>query len=790
MQIFSKESAARSKADLDSDRDRIRQNIVMEDVKLMTHHAKAFLRNGLDSINISRNLEKIRKWHDQAGDGVFKNKGSAQTSRNLTTTYHILAGLSAELNIQKGRVDRYQSQLIQFRFDLDSLSNDESLFKFPKDSTVLAKYLGRLQLLAVEIAPVSKQLDSSISNIQNLQTQLNLELFKITSHMEEIDFYQKDIAERTFDREFVNIWEESAFDRPFSEIAHFSFLKLKLLLAFYLKSNWFKVLLLVALICISTHYIRTLRKATLNGRQINSYQEGELVIRYPLLSATTIVISIFQYIFIAPPFAFNGALWLIAITSLSFIFRKFISLYWLRVWLAVSILFTVSCVNNLILQASRAERWVLLTVSALAFAVGIIALFNKKRHTELKEQWILYPIGVLVVLVLATFLADIFGRYNLAKVLLIAGLLNVVIAILFLWVIRLVNGGLQLASSIYTHQEKKLFYINYNRVGTKAPIFFYFLLVVGWFVVFGRNFYEFRRISEPLELFFQQEHVLGSYTFSISNLLVFLLIMILTTLLSKVVSYFAADQQSTSKDQQKNKFRMGSWILLIRITIVAIGLFLAFAAVGIPMDKITLIMGALGVGIGFGLQTLVNNLVSGLIIAFEKPVNVGDQIEVSGQGGIVKSIGFRSSVISTLDGADLVLPNGDLLNSHVINWTQGGQKKRMYVTIGIAYNTDLKNVRTILLELLQAEHRILSFPEPTVQYSQFAESRIDISIYFWVKSLRDSGQIRSDIIENIHCTLLAHGIVIPFPQQELFIHTSINRETNRKDENIDKDMSS
>ena len=100
-------------------------------------------------------------------------------------------------------------------------------------------------------------------------------------------------------------------------------------------------------------------------------------------------------------------------------------------------------------------------------------------------------------------------------------------------------------------------------------------------------------------------------------------------------------------------------------------LFLAFSAVGIPLQQITIVIGALGVGIGFGLQTLVNNLVSGLIIAFEKPVNVDDQIEIGGQSGKVKSIGFRSSVIATADGADLIMANGDLLNSPVINWTLG-----------------------------------------------------------------------------------------------------------------------
>lgn len=211
--------------------------------------------------------------------------------------------------------------------------------------------------------------------------------------------------------------------------------------------------------------------------------------------------------------------------------------------------------------------------------------------------------------------------------------------------------------------------------------------------------------------------------------------MIVTTVVSKVVSYFASDQQWNSKEEKrKRKLKVGSWLLLIRITIIVLGLFLAFAAAGIPMDKITLILGALGVGVGFGLQTLVNNLVSGLIIAFEKPVNVGDVIEVGGQGGTVKSIGFRSSVISTVDGADLVLPNGDLLNSHVINWTLGGYKKRMHIVLRVTYDSDLQHIRDLLLLIMGKQVNILTSPMPVVQYNQFAASAIDIDLYFWVRS--------------------------------------------------------
>jgi small-conductance mechanosensitive channel len=197
---------------------------------------------------------------------------------------------------------------------------------------------------------------------------------------------------------------------------------------------------------------------------------------------------------------------------------------------------------------------------------------------------------------------------------------------------------------------------------------------------------------------------------------------------------------------------------------------LAIAAAGIPLDRITIVLGALGVGIGFGLQTLVNNLVSGLIIAFEKPVNVGDVVDIDGQGGTMKSIGFRSSIIATWEGADMVMPNGDLLNSHLINWSLGGNRRRMSIVIGIAYDADLEKARHLLMDILDAEQRLVKSPAPVVQYEQFSSSSIDVKVFFWTRHLRDSYATRSDLIIAITASFRSNGIVIPFPQQDVYLH--------------------
>lgn len=234
--------------------------------------------------------------------------------------------------------------------------------------------------------------------------------------------------------------------------------------------------------------------------------------------------------------------------------------------------------------------------------------------------------------------------------------------------------------------------------------------------------------------------------------------------------FFASGPQPHHNERDGSQFHLGSWLLLIRITIIFTGFFLAFAAAGIPIQQITLIIGALGVGIGFGLQTLVNNLVSGLIIAFEKPVNVDDMIEVGGQSGRVKSIGFRSSVIMTTEGANLIIPNGDLLGSRVINWSQGTARKRLTSHIEVKYGTDLEKVKSLLLAITEKNEQILSIPTPIVQFASVSAQSVALDLFFWVKANKDTGQIKSDIMVTINNIFRQENIVLALPAQELIVN--------------------
>ncbi|KGE12280.1 mechanosensitive ion channel domain-containing protein [Sphingobacterium deserti] len=779
---FFRHASLQSDNDLALDRALIRQGRVFEEIKVVSRQARSFLKKGFDSVTLRTQLKEVMNWHRLAGDGVFENRGTAHTSRNLTATYNILNALQIQVLSYKKQVDDYQEQLVSYRLQIDSLSNDKSLFVFSRDSSELSEYIKKIKLLSKAISPINKQLTANINDVQAIQDEVNLALLTLENSVEEILYYQREIANKTFVREFAPLWKKSEYDRSLQEIQYFSRLKAQLVLTYYVKAHLGKIAILLLLLTVVIWYIYMLKRGVLSNSR--KPKQLSMLLFSPVLSGVVIALSAGQFIFPNPPFIFSTIILFATSIALTLSFRRFISKYWMAVWLSIFVLFLLASLDNMVLQASRPERYVMMAIGLLAALTGGIALLNRKKHEELQEKWILFPIALMSVLEMSAVLLNIFGLFNIAKALMIAGLLNVLIAIIFLWVVRLVNEGLSYASQLYTKQERRLFYINYNRVGQRAPAFFYALLVVGWFVLFGRNFYEFRFLSEPLHDFLYDQHQLGSYSFSVISIVVFFLIMLGATVLSKVVSFFAADPQwNTREEKDDKKFHLGSWILLVRISILMLGFFFAFSAVGIPLQQITLVISALGVGIGFGLQTLVNNLVSGLIIAFEKPVNVDDLIEVGGQSGKVKSIGFRSSVIATADGADLIMPNGDLLNSHVVNWTLGGFRKRLHIRLDVQYGTNLDQTRELLLVLFEKQDQVLANPATVVQFADVTAQSVGIDIYFWVKTLKDASQIKSDILVSVSAAFQEHGIRLSISQQEIHISQEprVNERADRED---------
>jgi small-conductance mechanosensitive channel len=208
---------------------------------------------------------------------------------------------------------------------------------------------------------------------------------------------------------------------------------------------------------------------------------------------------------------------------------------------------------------------------------------------------------------------------------------------------------------------------------------------------------------------------------------------------------------------------------LSQYTVAVLGFVLATTSLGIDLTQISILAGAVGVGVGFGLQNIFNNFISGLILLFERPIHVGDIIEVGSLRGTVTRIGIRSSTIRTPMGAEVLMPNGDLIAKEVINWTLSDRRRRMEINVSAAYGTAIPKVLDLLMALSASSEDVLDDPPPLAVFSNFGESSLDFVLYAWVERYEDTVLVASHLRQSINERFQEEGIVIPFPQRDIHL---------------------
>ena len=203
------------------------------------------------------------------------------------------------------------------------------------------------------------------------------------------------------------------------------------------------------------------------------------------------------------------------------------------------------------------------------------------------------------------------------------------------------------------------------------------------------------------------------------------------------------------------------------IAITALGIAAAGFALnvaGLDFSNIAIIAGALGVGIGFGLQSIVNNFISGLILLAERPIRVGDWVSLPAGEGLVKRINVRATEIETFDSCTIIVPNSDLITKPVNNWTHDDTLGRFTVSVGIAYNSDVDDIRGIMLDIAKAHRKVLTYPEPTALLTNFALNSMTFEVRGHVADIFEATVIASDIRQALVKAFREKGIIMPVPQ--------------------------
>jgi small-conductance mechanosensitive channel len=281
--------------------------------------------------------------------------------------------------------------------------------------------------------------------------------------------------------------------------------------------------------------------------------------------------------------------------------------------------------------------------------------------------------------------------------------------------------------------------------------------------------------SEILSLFTHPLFQLGQTWISLASIIQFIVVTGLIIAFSRLVRRLVR-----TRILKHTKLDVGLQYAIARITsyvVLVLGFVIGLDTIGVELRSFTVIAGALGVGIGFGLQNIVSNFVSGLIILAERPIQVGDRVDASGTLGQVVRIGARATHVLTNDNIMIIVPNAEFVTSRVVNWTHVDPRVRFRVPVGVGYGSDVRLVEKLLLQVAVANPHVLKDPAPTVVFKEFGDNSLNFEVRVWSADMsRHPGTLESELNFAIWETFKQHKIELPFPQRDIHVREPVRVE--------------
>ncbi|MGE4544081.1 MAG: mechanosensitive ion channel domain-containing protein [Pedobacter sp.] len=380
-------------------------------------------------------------------------------------------------------------------------------------------------------------------------------------------------------------------------------------------------------------------------------------------------------------------------------------------------------------------------------------------------------------------MAQVGGYGNLAEHFIFAGLKTVFICLLAVLTLRLLHAALLTLAKLRMFKRQRFFRRHGQELQTRiwhlVPIAIMVYTALHLMVIWRL----FDSVGEAWHTIVSTGIVLGDKTVS-ANMLLIALAALYTAILVSWLLRSLLEEEVFPRRQMDRGVR-DSIKKLLHYAILAFGVVMALSLAGIELKNFAVLAGALGIGIGFGLQNIVNNFVSGLILLFERPIKIGDLVVLDNEWGTVRKIGLRSTTVETFDQSEVIVPNSLLVSEKVTNWTLSNEQCRIVVPVGVAYGSDVEKVLKILYSAAQTHPDVLDTPPPSAIFTAFGASSLDFELRVWAKSVAERLIIKNDLLLYIDRRFREEEIEIPFPQRDLHLRSvdaTVLQEWNTSDQ--------
>jgi small-conductance mechanosensitive channel len=429
------------------------------------------------------------------------------------------------------------------------------------------------------------------------------------------------------------------------------------------------------------------------------------------------------------------------------------------------------------------QRWIML-FNTMVLLVSMLYIFKPKSSIYIMEKGAMLKIlfgsaPVFILILIGSLIGNIIGAVGFS-ILATSGIIDwsIVTIILIAASYLVASIAIVLLTKHFKNkpelEEKFLANISQNLIGLIR-----FSAIVLWFISGMRIFGVRELVYYWFDKMMNFTIASGETEIQLGTILTFFFVIVISFFIAKFVRIFL-DIEIFSRIKLPRGIP-GAISMVVKYSIVFIGIYLAISSIGIDLGKFGLLAGAMGVGLGFGLQNIISNFFSGIILAFERPVQTGDLVEVNNIYGRVQSIGVRSSVVRTLDGSEVFLPNNDLISKQLINWTMSDTKRRIKLNIKTAFGENPKQVISIILDIINSRKEIIKKPEPVVTFDGFGEYFLEFTVYYWIKE--NYLVTKSKIAVNVYDILVENNIKMPRQIGDFNVNLNGNENSDKIEPN-------
>ena len=712
---------------------------------------------GFEIVNVKSQIDNITKDYNRMQLN-FRERHIRMSVKNLTLYKTFATNLDDENDRIIDHLQRMYLRVYHAKLRVKTVLKDSIFKKMYADSllrnafeykllSVERKWTGTDSITKLNIDSINmlkiKAVDNSI-NLTNMMSRLDRKLEKANTQLfgQEMDdlwkSFPKDSVPRTVS--FLDS-EQKAF-------------------TFYIAQTWQQQIFVLFCGLLLFVWLFSKRKLLKNIKLKNEKYEFlnlKYLNNHSVLSLLVLVLCLMPFFDAYAPTSYIAIEYILLLAITTAIFFKTGESSLRFDWLALTILFVVDVLTYLLAEPTFISRlWmIMIQLSVIIFTFRYYKKINKQSSYS---NWIKSAAIIGIMLSVLAIIANLFGRFMLSCFLGMTGIFALTQAVVLDIFVETIMEVLlvQLLTSRLKKGIDKPF--DSTMVLTKIKMPLLILCGILWLIVLASSLNVYHSVSSYMIDALTDTRTIGSISFKLISVLLFFVIIWFAHILQRLLSFLFGDIGTETDENSTITKGQHSRLLITRLLVLIGGYLLAIAASGLPIDKLTFLLGALGVGIGMGLQNVVNNFVSGIILIFDGSLQIGDEIEVSGQAGKVKEIGLRASTLNTADGAEVIIPNGNILSQNIVNWTFSNDQKRVTVEFSLkAAELDANIINEIINETIKDIPHVVAKRKPVILYNKVTAEGCTLTVRFW-STISKVDLVKSDAMLNLNAAFAAKNI--------------------------------